>query len=68
MYNCCISCWITVLVLPIHVFEEAMIETSKIHNLFIQYPNNTYFSIMYLEGYVDGCWMNALTILCMASV
>jgi hypothetical protein len=26
------------------------------------------FSIMYLEGYLDGCWMNALTILCMASV
>jgi hypothetical protein len=24
--------------------------------------------IMYLEGYVDGCWMNALTIHCMASV
>jgi hypothetical protein len=25
-------------------------------------------TIMYLEGYVDGCWMNVLTILCMASV
>jgi hypothetical protein len=24
--------------------------------------------IVYLEGYVDGCWMNVLTILCMASV
>jgi hypothetical protein len=24
--------------------------------------------IMYLEGYLDGCWMYALTILCMASV
>jgi hypothetical protein len=29
------SCWIIVLVLPTHVFEEAIIETSKIHNLFI---------------------------------
>jgi hypothetical protein len=25
-------------------------------------------TIMYLEGFLDGCWMNALTILCMASV
>jgi hypothetical protein len=24
-------------------FWEVVIETSKIHNLFIQYPNNTYF-------------------------
>jgi hypothetical protein len=29
------SCWITVLVLPIHAFGEAIIEISKIHNLFI---------------------------------
>jgi hypothetical protein len=25
-------------------------------------------TIMYLNRYLDGCWMNALTILCMASV
>jgi hypothetical protein len=25
-------------------------------------------NIMYLKGYLDGCWMNALTILCMTSV
>jgi hypothetical protein len=25
-------------------------------------------AIKYLEGYSDGCWMNALTMLCMASV
>jgi hypothetical protein len=24
--------------------------------------------IMYLEGYLNGCWMYALTILCMASM
>jgi hypothetical protein len=24
--------------------------------------------IMYFEGFLDGCWMNALTILYMASV
>jgi hypothetical protein len=35
-----------VLVLPTHAFGEAIIETSKIHNLFIQYPNNTYFSVL----------------------
>jgi hypothetical protein len=46
MYTICRSCWITVIVLPTHVFGEARIETSKIHNLFIQYPNNTYFSIL----------------------
>jgi hypothetical protein len=27
-------------------FWEAIIETSKIHNLFIQYPNNKYFSVL----------------------
>jgi hypothetical protein len=32
------------LVLPTHAFGEAIIETSKIHNLFIQYPNNTYLT------------------------
>jgi hypothetical protein len=32
------------LVLPTHVFGEAILQTSKIHNLFIQYPNNTYFN------------------------
>jgi hypothetical protein len=26
------------------------------------------WSIMYLEGCLNGCWMNALTIFCMASV
>jgi hypothetical protein len=36
----------TVLVLPTHAFEKAIIETSKIHNLFIQYPNNAYFSAL----------------------
>jgi hypothetical protein len=35
-----------VLILPPHAFGEAIIETSKIHNLFIQYPNNTYFSAL----------------------
>jgi hypothetical protein len=42
-----------VLVLPIHIFGEVTvlvlpvhIQTSKIHNLFIQYPNNTYFSAL----------------------
>jgi hypothetical protein len=43
MHSHYISCWITVLVLPTHVFGEAIIETSIIHNLFIQYPNSTYF-------------------------
>jgi hypothetical protein len=46
IYNYCRSCWITILVLPTHVFGEAIIETLKIHNLFIQYPNNTYFSVL----------------------
>jgi hypothetical protein len=32
------------LILPIHAFGEATFEASKIHNLFIQYPNNTYFN------------------------
>jgi hypothetical protein len=44
MYTCCRSCWITILVLPTHVFGEAILQTSKILKLFIQYPNNTYFS------------------------
>jgi hypothetical protein len=35
-----------VLVLPAHVFGEAINKTSKIHNLFIQYPNNTCFSVL----------------------
>jgi hypothetical protein len=38
-----------VLVLPTHVFGEAILQTSKIHNLLIQYTNNTYFSA--LESY-----------------
>jgi hypothetical protein len=46
MYSYYRSCWITVLVLPTHAFGEAIIETSKIHNLFIQYPNDTYFSAL----------------------
>jgi hypothetical protein len=29
---------------PTHIFGEAIIETSKIHNSFIQYPNNTHFN------------------------
>ena len=28
------------------LLEEVLIETFKIHNLFIQYPNNTYFSVL----------------------
>jgi hypothetical protein len=28
--------------MPTYAFAEAIIETSKIHNLFIQYPNNTF--------------------------
>jgi hypothetical protein len=35
-----------VLVLPTHTLEEVIIETLKIHDLFIQYPNNTYFSTL----------------------
>jgi hypothetical protein len=46
MYRSCRSCWITVLILPTHVFGEAIIETSKIHNLVIQYPNNSYFGAL----------------------
>jgi hypothetical protein len=46
MYSNCRSCWITVLVLPTHAFGEAIIEILKIHNLFIQYPNNIYFSAL----------------------
>jgi hypothetical protein len=41
MYTSC-----TVLVLPTHVFGQAILQTSKIHNLFIQYPNYTYFSAL----------------------
>jgi hypothetical protein len=36
MYTYCRSCWITVLVLPSHVFEEAILQTSK----FITYSYN----------------------------
>jgi hypothetical protein len=42
MYSSYRSWWITVLVLLTHVFGEALIETSKIHDLFIHYPKNTY--------------------------
>jgi hypothetical protein len=34
---------------PTHVLGEAIHQTSKVHNLFIQYPNKTYFSA--LESY-----------------
>jgi hypothetical protein len=44
LYTSYRSCWLTILVVPINVFGEAILQTSKIHNLFIQYPNNTYFS------------------------
>jgi hypothetical protein len=37
---------VTVLVMPIVVFEEAIIETSKIHSLFIHYSNDIYFSVL----------------------
>jgi hypothetical protein len=40
------SCWLMVLVLPTHIFGEDILQTSKIHNLFIQYPNNTYFNAL----------------------
>jgi hypothetical protein len=46
MYSYYKSCWITVLVLSTHTLEEVIIETLKIHDLFIQYPNNTYFSVL----------------------
>jgi hypothetical protein len=36
----------TVLVLPTHAFGEAIIKTSKFHNLFIQHPHNTHFSAL----------------------
>jgi hypothetical protein len=32
--------------LPTHALGKAMTKTSKIHNLFIQYPNNTYFNAL----------------------
>jgi hypothetical protein len=35
-----------VLVLPTHIFGEAILQTSKIHNLFIQNLNNTYFNAL----------------------
>jgi hypothetical protein len=35
-----------IFVLLAHVFGEAILQTSKIHKLFIQYPNNTYFSAL----------------------
>jgi hypothetical protein len=40
------SCWLTVFVMPTHVFGEAILQTSKIHNLFIQYSNNAYFNAL----------------------
>jgi hypothetical protein len=46
MYNCSRSCWITILVLPTHVLGEALIEASKVHNLFMEYSNNIYFGVM----------------------
>jgi hypothetical protein len=46
IYTSCRSCWLTVLVLPTHVFGEGILQTSKIHNLFIQSPNNTYFNVL----------------------
>jgi hypothetical protein len=46
MYTSYRSCWITVLILPTPVLGEAILQTSKIHNLFIQYPYNTYFSTL----------------------
>jgi hypothetical protein len=32
--------------LPTHVLGEAILQTSKIHNFFIQYPNKIYFSAL----------------------
>jgi hypothetical protein len=39
-----------------------------IHSYTFKYFERHWNIIRYLEGYLDGCWMNALTILCMASV
>jgi hypothetical protein len=50
MHTSCRSCWIMVLILPTHLFWESILQTSKIHNLFIPYPNNTYVST--LENYL----------------
>jgi hypothetical protein len=36
MYGCCRSYWMTVLILPTHIFWEVIIETSK----FITYSYN----------------------------
>jgi hypothetical protein len=46
MYTSSRSCWIMILVLLAPIFGEAILKTSKIHNSFIQYPNNTYFSVL----------------------
>jgi hypothetical protein len=32
--------------MPTYTFEEAIIKTSRIHNLLIQYPDNKYFSAL----------------------
>jgi hypothetical protein len=45
-YTSCRSCWIMVLVVPTQVVGEAIFQTSKIHNLFIQYLNEIYFSTL----------------------
>ena len=37
MYDYNRSYWITVLILPTHTFGEAIIETAKIRNLFLQF-------------------------------
>ena len=64
MYNCYRSCWITDLVLPTHTFGEAIIKTSKIHNLFIPYSNNIYILVCWnpLEigdkTYLKNCLFN----------
>jgi hypothetical protein len=46
MYTSCKSYWTTFLVLPTYILEELIIKTSKIHNLFIHYPNNTNFNVL----------------------
>jgi hypothetical protein len=35
--------------MPPHIFGEAIIETSNTHNLFLQYSNTTYSSVLDLS-------------------
>jgi hypothetical protein len=53
-YSFCRSWQIRVLVLSTCVFKEAIIEISKNHNLLIQYPNNTYFSVLEIWNLLEN--------------